>query len=121
MNSLFLAALSVLACNAIALGSTPEPKPAEKILAQPAMFGEGLISTGDYESHPAFTPDGKTLYFVKSNPTFDFWTIVVSHLVNGKWSAPETAPFSGQYADADPGISGKDPQPAKWFGRYLPD
>ena len=40
----------------------------------PVIFGEVIISTGDYESHPAFTPDGRTLYFVKSTPTFSFWT-----------------------------------------------
>ncbi|HEX8281280.1 MAG TPA: hypothetical protein VF551_07875, partial [Chthoniobacterales bacterium] len=71
----------------------------------PTIFAEGEISTGEYESHPAFTPDGRTLYFCKSTPDFSFWTIVVSHLENGKWSKPETAPFSGQYADADPFIT----------------
>lgn len=73
--------------------------------ARPTIFAEGTISTGDYESHPAFTPDGKTLYFVKSSPTFDFWTIVVSHLENGRWTTPQIAPFSGRYADADPFIT----------------
>jgi Tol biopolymer transport system component len=69
------------------------------------MFAEGIISTGDYESHPAFTPDGRTLYFVKSTPSFSFWTIVESHLVNGEWKTPEVAPFSGRYSDADPFIT----------------
>jgi Tol biopolymer transport system component len=74
-------------------------------LSEPAIFGEGLISTGDYESHPAFSPDGVTLYFLKSTPSFNFWTIVVSDFSNGKWQAPEIAPFSGQYSDADPFIT----------------
>jgi hypothetical protein len=34
----------------------------------PQLFGENVISTGDDESHPAFTPDGKTLDFVKNTP-----------------------------------------------------
>lgn len=72
---------------------------------EPVIFAEGAISTGEYESHPAFTPDGRTLYFCKSTPDFSFWTIVVSRLENGKWSKPETASFSGQYADADPFIT----------------
>ena len=32
---------------------------------RPQLFGERLISTADDESHPAFTPDGKTVYFLK--------------------------------------------------------
>ena len=72
---------------------------------EPQLFGENLISTGDDESHPAFTPDGKTLYFLKNDPSFNHWTIVVSHEQNGKWSTPEVAPFSGQFSDADPFIT----------------
>lgn len=69
------------------------------------VFGEGIISTGDFESHPAFTPDGRTLYFLKDSPTFDFWTICISRSTDGKWSTPAVAPFSGQYSDADPFIT----------------
>lgn len=78
---------------------------ADKPIPAPEIFAEGTISTGDYESHPAFTPDGQTLYFVKSTPDFSFWTIVFSTFETGKWSEPEIAPFSGQYADADPFIT----------------
>src|SRR5438045_2771884 len=73
--------------------------------AEPQLFGENVISTGDDESHPAFTPDGKTLYFLKNDPSFNHWTIVVSLEQNGKWSRPEVAPFSGQFSDADPFIT----------------
>src|ERR1041385_1463371 len=69
------------------------------------LFGENVISTGDDESHPAFTPDGRTLYFLKNDPSFNHWTIAVSHQQNGKWSTPEVAPFSGQFSDADPFIT----------------
>jgi Tol biopolymer transport system component len=71
----------------------------------PAVFAPGVISTGDDESHPAFTPDGKTMYFIKNTPDFAYWTICVSRLVDGKWTTPEVAPFSGQYRDADPFIT----------------
>jgi Tol biopolymer transport system component len=73
--------------------------------AEPQLFGENVISTADDESHPAFTPDGKTLYFLKNDPSFNHWTIVVSHEQNGRWSTPEVAPFSGQFSDADPFIA----------------
>lgn len=73
--------------------------------ADPQIFGENIISTADDESHPHFTSDGKTLYFLKNTPTFNHWTIVISREQKGKWSTPEIATFSGQFADADPFIT----------------
>lgn len=84
---------------------TKHPYASDKPLSEPAVFAEGVISTGDFDSHPAFTPDGKTLYFVRSTPTFNLWTILVSRFVNGRWTTPDVAPFSGQYSDADPFIT----------------
>jgi hypothetical protein len=81
------------------------PYAAPAPLAQPALFGEGVISTGGFETHPAFTPDGTTLYFVRSNEAFTYWTIWESHFREGRWSAPQVAPFSGQFRDADPFVS----------------
>jgi WD40-like Beta Propeller Repeat len=93
----------VLVCLLLAVtGRAVQPPAAPRV---PTIFAPGIISTGGFESHPAFTPDGRTLYFVKSTPSFSFWTICVSRLVNGRWSEPEVAPFSGQYADADPFIT----------------
>ena len=80
-------------------------QPAPAAAPEPQLFGENAISTSDDESHPAFTPDGKTLYFLKNDPSFNHWTIVVSHDQNGKWATPEVAPFSGQFSDADPFIT----------------
>lgn len=71
----------------------------------PVIFGDGVISTGDYESHPAFTPSGDTLFFIKTPPDFSTWTICVSYFRNGYWSQPEVAPFSGKYMDADPFVT----------------
>ncbi len=81
------------------------PFTSEKPILEPTVFAPNKISTGDYECVPQFSPDGKTLYFVKSTPDANFWTIVFSRLENGKWSAPAVAPFSGQYSDADEFIS----------------
>lgn len=86
-------------------GRDAPPYASDKPLAAPALFAEGVVSTGDYDSHPAFTPNGRTLYFLKSTPDFNFWTIVVSRFDAGRWGAPEVAPFSGQYADADPFVT----------------
>lgn len=81
------------------------PYASKQPLPEPTIFGNGIISTGDFDSHPAFTPDGRTLYFLRSSPTFNFWTIVVSHFENNKWSEPEVISISGQYRDADPFIT----------------
>ena len=37
------------------------PYASDEPLSEPTIFAEGIISTGDFDSHPAFTPDGKTL------------------------------------------------------------
>jgi WD40-like Beta Propeller Repeat len=68
-----------------------------KPLNEPTIFAPRIISAGDYDSHPAFMPDGKTLYFVRSDPSFSFWTILVSRFERGQWREPQVAPFSGQY------------------------
>ena len=81
------------------------PYASDEPLSEPTIFAEGIISTGDFDSHPAFTPDGKTLYFVRSTPNFNLWTILVSRFERGKWRTPAIAPFSGQYSDADPFIT----------------
>ena len=78
---------------------------AQKSITEPVIFGEGVISTRDYESSITFAPDGKTAYFVKSSPDLSLRVIVVSNLENGKWNTPEVASFSGQYSDTDPCFS----------------
>jgi hypothetical protein len=100
--------LSLCPCGwSAAMGEETQAPPyaSAQPIREPAIFGRGVISTGDFDSHPAFTPDGKTLYFVRSAPNFNFWTILVSHFENGQWSTPEVAPFSGRYSDADPFIT----------------
>jgi len=93
-RTLFLISGLALTC-VIAPGQDLKP------VNEPTIFAPGIISTGDYEVCPEFSPDGRTFYFVQSTPDANFWTIVFSRLVAGKWSAPQVAPFSGQYSDAD--------------------
>jgi Tol biopolymer transport system component len=86
------------------LASDP-PYAIPKPTSLPSVFGLDVISTPEFESHPHFTGDGKTLYFVKSTPQFSDWKIYVSKFEKGVWSKPELAPFSGKYRDADPFIT----------------
>lgn len=85
--------------------SAAPPYSSDKPMSEPVLFARDIVSTADYESHPAFTPDGRTLYFLKSTPDFGFWTIVVTRFNAGRWSTPEVAPFSGRDSDADPFIT----------------
>jgi Tol biopolymer transport system component len=94
----------LLACAQIAIAQYGTTKP----ILEPTVFAPGVISTGDYEAVPQFSPDGTTFYFAKGTPDFSFWTIVFSRLENGKWSAPQVAPFSGQHSDADEFITADD-------------
>ena len=94
---------------AIALGALPQrlkhPYASDAPITEPVIFGEGVISTEDFDDYFALTPDGNTIYFTKHNVDFSGGTIVVSHFRDGKWTTTEVAPFSGQYEDGEPCIS----------------
>lgn len=100
-----IALVAAVGLAALAAAADPPPYRPAGPLPEPALFAEGTASTGEYESHPAFTPDGRTLYFVRSTPRFTDWTIYVSHHAGGRWSPPKVAPFSGKHRDADPFVT----------------
>ena len=66
------------------------------------IFAPGIISTGDVFAS-TFTPDGKTVVFTKFSPPR--MTLMQSRFVDGRWTSPETLPFSGTYRDLDPAFS----------------
>jgi hypothetical protein len=47
-----------------------------------------------------FTPDGATAFFHRSSGANE--TIMISHRINGHWSPPQPATFSGQWHDKNP-------------------
>lgn len=69
------------------------------------LVGPGTISTGLQETSVALTPDGDTLYFMRSDFSESDDTILVSHRRDGRWSAPDVAPFSGRWHDSEPTLS----------------
>jgi Tol biopolymer transport system component len=95
--------VAVVGCSCV-LAATP-PYHVAGALPEPTLFAENVVSTGEFESHPAFAPDGRTLYFVRSTPEFTDWKIYVSQHSDGRWSAPKVAPFSGKHRDADPFVT----------------
>ncbi|MFI4921470.1 MAG: TolB family protein, partial [Gammaproteobacteria bacterium] len=67
------------------------------------VFAPGVISGPADDEAPAFTPDGKTVYFFRNNSSD--YDIMVSHFDGKAWSIPEIAPFSGQWRDLEPSMA----------------
>jgi Tol biopolymer transport system component len=80
-------------------------KTSSQSLPQAKLFAEGVINTDADEYGPAFTSDGKTLYFTRRVNRRDSEFIHVSQLESGKWSAPVLAPFSGKHFDKEPFVA----------------
>jgi hypothetical protein len=85
-------------------GAAP-PYAVDGPLTEPRIFAPGIVSTTDDEFGGAFTKDGRTVYFNRSVLRHYLYVICESHFVDGKWTKPEVAPFSGLYRDSDPVIS----------------
>ncbi len=66
----------------------------------PRIFSPGVISGSANDLSPAFTPDGRTVFFTRSNSSQS--TILISHLSAGTWSKPQIASFSGEWLDLEP-------------------
>lgn len=94
------AALAVAA----ALSAAPHP-----LGVDPVKVTLGGIIHDDSDDTPAFTPDGNTVFFDRSEGAHK--TIMVSHRTTGHWSQPEVASFSGRWFDQDPVVAPD--------GRYL--
>ena len=85
-----------MATEGIASGAVP-------LVAPPQVFAPGVISGPAHDSAPAFTPDGDSVFFSRSNPQQS--TIFVSRRVAGRWSTPRIAPFSGEWNDMEPAMA----------------
>jgi hypothetical protein len=94
----------------------------------PVVFAPGIVSTGLYTRDIAISNDGKEIYFCISDAATT--SILITQLVNNRWTEPVIAPFSGKgFFDFEPHISpggnkffflssrppqGKEPK-AGWF------
>jgi len=75
----------------------PAPTP------MPQIFAPGIISGPANDGSPTFSPDGNTLLFTRS--TANWGAILESHRIDGQWSKPVLAQFSGEWPDSSPAIS----------------
>ncbi len=104
-------ALTAFAVALPACGGAPTPAQAPRgaYLGQappgvtPELFAPGIVSTSALELNAAFTPDGNELYFTRLIDGRE--TVMTSRRVDGTWTPPEVAGFSGTYSDVDPFIS----------------
>jgi len=69
------------------------------------LLGPGVISTGLQETSAAFSLDGETVYFLRSDFSEKDDTIVFSQRREGHWSTPQVAAFSGRWHDSEPTFS----------------
>ncbi|MGH8600818.1 MAG: TolB family protein, partial [Burkholderiales bacterium] len=71
--------------------------------AKPVIFAPGVISGPANDAAATFSPDGRTVYFFRSNG-MDY-DIMVSHLQGTRWSEPRIASFSGHWRDLEPAMA----------------
>lgn len=69
----------------------------------PEILAPQIISSADPEFATTFSPDGKQIFFNRTNADrFDIF-IMTAIYRNGKWSAPQKLPFAdGTWRDVDP-------------------
>jgi len=85
--SLFLTRASFFELSGPYFGQKPPGK-------EPALFAPGIVNFGLFTRDVAMTPDGKEFYFCVGFPGFSRSAILEMHMIQGKWTAPEVAPFS---------------------------
>lgn len=61
----------------------------------PEIFAPRIVSTGYNERGPAFNPDGKEMFYCLYGAPFG--VILQMEEVNGRWTKPRVASFSGRY------------------------
>lgn len=104
----FIAAVCLLA------GCSQPPAPTESVRTgpflgetppamEPALFAEGIVSTHLNQRDTAWTPEGDQLFY-------SIWArnrgvIITVRRMEGGWTAPEIAPFSGRYSDLEPFVA----------------
>jgi hypothetical protein len=71
--------------------------------AAPEVFAPGVISAADNVNAVTFSPDGNVAWF--DEVAGGGSTIMESHRVEGVWSTPRIAAFSGEWRDLDPAMA----------------
>src|ERR1700742_4954021 len=67
----------------------------------PRIFAPGILSDGLSNRDFTISPSGDEIFFTIQQRGFLSSTIIRLVKVNGEWSKPEIAPFSGTYRDLE--------------------
>jgi peptidoglycan/xylan/chitin deacetylase (PgdA/CDA1 family) len=118
---IFILIITLLASSSLGVGALKEAAAAAQgahpyatagTTPAPRLFAEGIVNTSADEYGPAFTPDGRTIYFAKRSADRKMEYIYFSRFAGGRWGEQQVAPFSGKYFDKEPFIT---PDGAKLF------
>ncbi len=72
----------------------------------PQLLAPGIINTSMGERDFALSPDGTELFYTLQAGQGLFQTLIRrTYLGNGTWTAPEIAPFAGNYSDLEPAFT----------------
>lgn len=70
------------------------------------IWTPAAIASDQYEATPTFTPDGREMYFMQSDPKFARYRLFWSRCVDGAWSKAVPVPFAAAgVQEGDPGIT----------------
>jgi Tol biopolymer transport system component len=70
------------------------------------IWTPATIASDQYEATPTFTPDGREMYFMQSDPKFERYRLVWSRCENGAWSKASPVPFAAPgVQEGDPGVT----------------
>jgi Tol biopolymer transport system component len=71
----------------------------------PAVFAPGIVSDGFANRDMAISPDGNDLFYTVQWYFGLYSVILHAHKMNGRWTEPDTAWFSGKFNDLEPAFS----------------
>lgn len=104
---LLLASCYWLGCQSIEQPQeAKETSPFAQISDTPTLLAPAIISTKNPEFASTFTPDGKTIYFNRTNADRSEIELYESHWKQEKWTSPQLVSFAKtEYKDLDPFIN----------------
>ncbi len=71
----------------------------------PQIFAPAYVSTENFVHNGVFHPNGKEFYFTIETSRYNWGTIMVSKMNEGKWSKPMPADIPGEFREVGPFIT----------------
>ncbi|BDU16506.1 TolB family protein [Lysobacter auxotrophicus] len=75
-------------------------------VAAPVRMTPDAFSSGDYESSPTFSNDGREVFFFRADAGYRRYRLLTSRCVDGRWTPPVAPSFAmPDVSEADPALS----------------